>query len=106
VKKRSYYSILGISRTEGSGGIRAAYRYLAKKLHPDVAGEHTTRAFQEIAEAYGVLSDPQRRVDYNRRLDRDVAHRGPPGAAHQPVRQAVIRPGAPIAGEGEGARRS
>jgi DnaJ-class molecular chaperone len=62
--------MLGVPRTESPHGIRAAYRALAKKLHPDVAGEHTTRAFQEITEAYGVLSDPARRQDYDSELGR------------------------------------
>jgi curved DNA-binding protein CbpA len=37
---RTYYMILGVPRTESPGGIRSAYRDLAKKMHPDVAGEH------------------------------------------------------------------
>jgi DnaJ domain len=49
---RTYYMILGVPRTESPGGIRSAYRGLAKKLHPDVAGEQATHAFQEITEAY------------------------------------------------------
>jgi molecular chaperone DnaJ len=67
---RTYYMILGVSRTESPGGIRAAYRDLARKLHPDVAGEQTTHAFQEVSEAYDVLSDPERRRQYNHELQR------------------------------------
>ena len=67
---RTYYMILGVSRTENPGGIRSAYRDLARKLHPDVAGEKTTRVFQEITEAYDVLSDPKRRRAYNDELQR------------------------------------
>jgi hypothetical protein len=37
--ERTYYMILGVPRTESAGGIRSAYRDLAKKLHPDVAGQ-------------------------------------------------------------------
>jgi len=70
MERKTYYTILGISRTENPGGIRSAYRGLAKKLHPDVAGEETTRAFQEVTEAYDVLSDPQRRRAYNDKLRR------------------------------------
>lgn len=68
MERKSYYVILGVSSSESSRGIRAAYRDLAKRLHPDVAGEETTRAFQEVTEAYSVLSDPQLRRDYNDRL--------------------------------------
>jgi molecular chaperone DnaJ len=70
MERKTYYMILGVSSTESSRGIRAAYRDLAKKLHPDVAGEQATRAFREITEAYDVLSDPQRRRDYNDGLER------------------------------------
>jgi molecular chaperone DnaJ len=67
---RTYYMILGVPRTESLGGIRSAYRDLARKLHPDGAGEQATRAFQEVTEAYDVLSDPQRRRAYNDELRR------------------------------------
>jgi molecular chaperone DnaJ len=70
MERKTYYMILGVSRTESPSGIRAAYRDLAKRLHPDVAGEQATRAFQEVTEAYDVLSDPQRRRQYNDELER------------------------------------
>src|SRR5689334_4671710 len=86
---RTYYMILGVPRSETPGGIRSAYHDLAKKLHPDVAGEQATRAFQELSEAYDVLSDPQRRRAYNdelRRAERgDVlpVRVGPPAPEHR-----------------------
>jgi molecular chaperone DnaJ len=84
---RTYYMILGVSRAESPGGIRAAYRDLARKLHPDVAGEQATHAFQEVSEAYDVLSDPERRRQYNHELQRaegdDVRPVRP--AAHVPI---------------------
>src|SRR5690242_4584146 len=70
MERKTYYMILGVSSTESDRGIRAAYRDLAKRLHPDVAGEQATRSFQEVTEAYGVLSDPQRRREYNDKLSR------------------------------------
>ena len=70
MERKTYYMILGVSSTESDRGIRAAYRDLAKRLHPDVAGEQATRSFQEVSEAYGVLSDPQRRREYNNKLSR------------------------------------
>src|SRR5678815_1957158 len=70
MERKTYYMVLGVSSTESPRGIRAAYRDLAKRLHPDVAGPQATRAFQEITEAYDVLSDPQRRRDYNHKLKR------------------------------------
>jgi molecular chaperone DnaJ len=68
VEKKTYYMILGVSHGETSGGIRAAYRDRARQIHPDVAGEGATRAFQDLNEAYGVLSDPSRRSVYNAQL--------------------------------------
>jgi len=70
MERKTYYMILGVPSTESPTGIRAAYRDLAKKLHPDVSGGETTPAFQEVAEAYRILSDPQLRRDYNDRLKR------------------------------------
>jgi len=70
MERKTYYMILGVSSTESDSGIRAAYRDLAKRLHPDVAGEQATRSFQEVSEAYRVLSDPQRRREYNDKLNR------------------------------------
>jgi molecular chaperone DnaJ len=68
VDRKTYYMVLGIPRTETAAGIRAAYRDRARRLHPDVAGDGATREFQELAEAYDVLSDPSRRSAYNAQL--------------------------------------
>ena len=65
---KDYYIILGISRTESSSGIHEAFRKLAKKYHPDRSGPEATETFQEIAQAYEVLSDPERRRTYDRTL--------------------------------------
>jgi molecular chaperone DnaJ len=75
---RNLYFVLGVSRGERPAGIRAAYRHLARKHHPDVAGNYGTAEFQEIAEAYRVLSDPElrRRYDESPRGD----ERAPPRA--------------------------
>jgi molecular chaperone DnaJ len=93
---KTYYMILGVASTESPGGIRAAYRDLAKRLHPDVAGEQATRAFQDVAEAYRVLSDPQLRRDYNDKLKRaadgDVRVRRPPKSLR---RESFTARGAP-----------
>ena len=65
---RNYYQILGVRRDASSGDIKKAYRKLAKKYHPDTS--NGTRAdikkkFQEITEAYRVLSDPKARRTYD-----------------------------------------
>lgn len=72
MENKTYYMILGVSHRETPGGIRAAYRDRARQLHPDVAGDGATRAFQDLNEAYGVLSDPSRRHAYNAQLAADA----------------------------------
>jgi molecular chaperone DnaJ len=65
---KDYYMILGVTRAESKSGIREAFRELAKRYHPDHVGSQGTTFFQEIVEAYEVLSDPNRRALYNRGL--------------------------------------
>jgi len=66
--KRDYYEVLGVNRTAAGDDIKRAYRRLALKYHPDNykgdKGEAETK-FKEIAEAYEVLSDPEKRQRYD-----------------------------------------
>lgn len=64
---RNYYDILGVSRNATKAEIKAAYRALAKKYHPDTGSEseEVKERFQEIQEAYAVLSDPEKRKMYH-----------------------------------------
>jgi molecular chaperone DnaJ len=65
---RDYYDVLGVSRDAGDAEIKKAFRRLARELHPDV-NSHDPDAeekFKEAAEAYEVLSDPERRATYDR----------------------------------------
>src|SRR5690606_18662412 len=66
----NYYETLKVSPNASSVEIKSAYRRLARKLHPDKnnGSEDTARAFAAIAEAYEILSDPQDRAAYDRRL--------------------------------------
>lgn len=75
--RKDYYLILGIPREESAAGIHAAYRDLAKRHHPDVAGAAGAGPFREITEAYEVLSDPFRRDQYNHYLAQSEASPGP-----------------------------
>jgi molecular chaperone DnaJ len=64
---RDYYEILGIPRDADSEAIRGAYRNLAKRFHPDANKEPgAEERFKEINEAYGVLSNNERRAAYDR----------------------------------------
>ena len=66
--RRDYYAVLGIASTAGPREIRQAYRRLARQYSPDVNfWDATARAlFEEIAEAYRVLNDPDARALYDR----------------------------------------
>jgi molecular chaperone DnaJ len=65
---RDYYDVLGVPRDADDATIKKAFRRLARELHPDV-NSHDPQAeekFKEAAEAYEVLSDPDRRATYDR----------------------------------------
>jgi len=68
IEKRDYYEVLGIERGAGIDEIKKAYRKLAVKYHPDKnPNDPTAEAkFKEAAEAYGVLSDEEKRAQYDR----------------------------------------
>ncbi|HEX4745712.1 MAG TPA: J domain-containing protein [Gaiellaceae bacterium] len=62
-----YYGLLGVSRTSSDAEIKQAFRKLARELHPDVSSApDADQRFREVAEAYEVLSDPERRALYDR----------------------------------------
>ena len=62
-----YYELLGVPRTASDADIKGAFRTLARELHPDVSSEPDADArFRDVAEAYEVLSDPERRATYDR----------------------------------------
>jgi molecular chaperone DnaJ len=65
--KRDYYEVLGISRSASQDEIKKAFRDLARQFHPDVNNSPDAEdKFKEINEAYGVLSDTDKRAAYDR----------------------------------------
>nr|CAD1834212.1 unnamed protein product [Ananas comosus var. bracteatus] len=70
-RPKSYYQVLGVPRDASAGDVRAAYRRLAMKWHPDRSArepwlvEEANRRFQQIQEAYKVLSDEKKRELYD-----------------------------------------
>ena len=67
MQKKDYYKILEISKDAETVEIKKAYRRLAKEMHPDLNpdNEQSEERFKEIAEAYDVLSDPDKRSQYD-----------------------------------------
>jgi len=63
---KNYYDILGIEKNASADDIKSAYRRLAKKYHPDVnKTPEAAEKFKEVSEAYGVLSDPTKKGNYD-----------------------------------------
>jgi molecular chaperone DnaJ len=81
VAKRDYYEVLGVGRESGDQEIKAAYREMAKRYHPDRNPDDPAaeERFKEASEAYSVLSDSQKRSAYDR-----FGHAGVQGAAGGP----------------------
>ena len=87
--RKSYYMVLGVSRTESPSGIRQAFRELVKRYHPDRVGPQGLRFFQEIVEAHRVLADPERRQHYDHELFHAEAR------SHMPVVPIFLYPDTP-----------
>lgn len=65
--KRDYYEVLGVSKDADEATLKKAYRKVAKKYHPDVnpGDKEAEKKFKEASEAYAVLSDPEKRRQYD-----------------------------------------
>jgi DnaJ-class molecular chaperone len=88
--ERDYYVILGVPATASVDELQEAYRRLARAYHPDVSGADTARQFHEVQQAWEVLRDAQRRLEYDRQRQRSSRPSSPATAArHRPV----ARPG-------------
>jgi len=78
VAKKDYYKTLGVDASATPEQVKAAFRKLARKFHPDTnKGDATAeKRFKEISEAYGVLSDPKKRAEYDQPQYRNSAPQG------------------------------
>src|SRR5712692_4932451 len=81
--KRDYYEVLGLTRSAGDDEIKAAFRKLAMKWHPDKnpGDQDCEHRFKEINEAYDILKDGEKRAAYDRFGHAAFEHGGPGGAA-------------------------
>ena len=66
-EKRDYYEVLGVEKSATQKQVKDAYRRLARKLHPDVNPDSSAAdQFKEVGEAYGILSNGEKRAKYDR----------------------------------------
>ena len=80
-EKRDYYEVLGVDRNADEATLKKAYRVLAKKYHPDMnpGDKEAEKKFKEASEAYAILSDPEKRKQYDQ-FGHAAFEQGGPGA--------------------------
>lgn len=90
--KPDYYRILGVPDNASSAEITAAFYALARRHHPDTAmhDDPSNMEFKAIAEAYEVLTDPNRRREYDRQRGRSIRVTVRDGSADQPRSQSSV----------------
>jgi molecular chaperone DnaJ len=65
---RDYYDVLGVAPDADAAEIKRAYRQLARRYHPDISGDDRVGSFREVARAYEILRNRERRQSYDARL--------------------------------------
>jgi DnaJ-class molecular chaperone len=95
--QRNFYTILGVPQKATPDTIRTAYRDLAKRHHPDRVGAGSASRFRDVAEAYRVLSDPERRRAHNQEVGMTEAEEK---LAAEPMSAGPPREAEPLLSEG------
>src|SRR6187551_1213288 len=100
MSKRDYYEILGVNKTASADEIKKAYRKVAMQFHPDrnPGDKSAEEKFKEAAEAYEVLSDQDKRAQYDRFGHAGV--RGAGGSGHASNMDDIFSQFGDIFGEG------
>lgn len=99
--QKNYYLILGVRSDATLEEIKSAFRRRAMELHPDHSGMESG-PFMEVQEAYGVLSDPERRRSYDRQGEPTIVRRAPWGPVPEPLTKKRCSQAKPFAQEGRG----
>ena len=88
---RDPYAVLELNRDATADHIKSAYRRLARKFHPDLNPNNSEaeEKFKELSEAYSILSDPERKQQFDRYGITDDPGQGG-GAQHEELRQAHL----------------
>jgi curved DNA-binding protein CbpA len=95
--RRSYYKVLMLDPSADRDVISAVYRRLAQRYHPDRdASPEAARRMSEINEAYGVLKDPVRRLEYDRELQARQDRRSSDRLVYRPGDVAFGEAGSPV----------
>jgi curved DNA-binding protein CbpA len=72
----NYYELLGVDKGTSGAEIKKAFREKAKQLHPDIAGSNQAEAMRKLLAAYEILSNPERRYEYDKMYARFVKKAG------------------------------
>jgi curved DNA-binding protein len=96
---KNYYCVLNIGSTADAAAIKAAFRHLARRYHPDLAkNARAARRFPEIREAYEILSDPEKRRQYDQAYRAQTAVRPAESGRKSPKIRARARSGSAALG--------